>query len=82
MPTRFNEPLLMIHGLEDDNSGTYPMQSERLYDAIKGLGGTVRLVKLPWEGHGYRARESVGHVQWEMVNWCDKWLKSESMPEL
>ncbi len=79
---RINEPLLMIHGTDDDNSGTFPIQSERLFDAIKGLGGTVRLVKLPWEGHAYRANESVTHVQWEMVNWCDKWLKGERRPEL
>ena len=64
-------PLLLIHGAEDRNSGTYPMQSERLYEALKGLGGTVRWVELPLEGHGYQSREAVGHVLWEMVNWLD-----------
>ncbi len=63
------EPLLLIHGAEDDNTGTYPLQSERLYEALRGLGGTVRWVELPLEGHGYRSREAVGHVLWEMSQW-------------
>jgi dipeptidyl aminopeptidase/acylaminoacyl peptidase len=66
---RITAPLLLIHGKADDNSGTYPEQSERFYDALKGLGKTVRLVLLPHESHGYRARESVMHVMWEMVEW-------------
>jgi dipeptidyl aminopeptidase/acylaminoacyl peptidase len=66
---RIKEPLLLIHGEADNNSGTFPMQSERLYQALAGLGGTVRYVSLPYEGHGYTARESVGQVQWEMSNW-------------
>ncbi len=77
---RIDEPLLMIHGMEDSNAGTYPMQSERFYDALKGLGANVRLVKLPWEGHGYRSRESAGHVLWEVVRWCDTYLKTTEGP--
>lgn len=69
---RIDEPLLMIHGQEDSNSGTFPIQSERLYEAVKGLGGSVRLVMLPKEDHGYRARESVGHALWEMARWLDE----------
>jgi dipeptidyl aminopeptidase/acylaminoacyl peptidase len=57
--------------MEDPNSGTYPMQSERFFEALKGLGAEVRLVRLPGEGHGYRARQSVEHVLWEMIRWCD-----------
>lgn len=72
---QINEPLLLIHGAADSNSGTYPMQSERLFEALKGLGGTVRYVSLPAEGHGYRSREAVGHVLWEMVTWLDEHLK-------
>ena len=68
---RIEQPLLLIHGAEDDNSGTYPIQSERLYQAIKGLGGTARLVMLPKESHGYRARESVMHTLWEMDRWLE-----------
>ncbi|MBA3988727.1 MAG: S9 family peptidase [Idiomarina sp.] len=68
-------PLLLIHGAEDNNSGTFPMQSERLYQAVKGLGGTTRLVMLPHESHGYRARESVLHMLWETVNWLDEFVK-------
>lgn len=72
-----NEPLLMIHGEADNNSGTFPIQSERMYDALKGLGGTVRLVMLPDEAHGYRARESVMHMLWEMTEWMDKYVKAD-----
>jgi hypothetical protein len=52
---------------EDNNPGTYPLQSERFYSALKGHGGRVRLVLLPHEGHGYRARESVLHTLYEQV---------------
>lgn len=69
-------PLLLIHGAEDNNSGTFPMQSERLYQAVKGLGGTTRLVMLPLESHGYRARESVLHMLWETVEWLDEFVKN------
>jgi len=72
---KIKEPLLLIHGLADDNSGTFPIQSERLYAALKGTGARVRLVMLPAEAHGYRARESVGHVLYEMVTWMDKYVK-------
>ncbi|RUO25835.1 S9 family peptidase [Aliidiomarina minuta] len=68
-------PLLLIHGSEDNNSGTFPMQSERLYQAVKGLGGTSRLVMLPLESHGYRARESILHMLWETVEWLDEFVK-------
>ncbi|MCC5855191.1 MAG: S9 family peptidase [Idiomarina sp.] len=69
-------PLLLIHGAEDNNSGTFPMQSERMYQAVKGLGGTTRLVMLPLESHGYRARESVLHMLWETVEWLDEFVKN------
>ncbi len=70
-----NEPILLTHGMIDNNSGTFPIQSERLYHAIKGHGGTARLVMLPEESHGYRARESVHHVVAEMVEWFDRHVK-------
>ena len=69
---KINEPILMIHGDADNNPGTHTMQSERLYQAIKGTGGTARLVLLPHESHGYRARESVLHVLAEMLEWAEK----------
>ncbi|MEL6939255.1 MAG: prolyl oligopeptidase family serine peptidase [Cyanobacteria bacterium J06598_1] len=72
---KINHPLLLIHGAADNNSGTYPIQTERLYEAIKGLGGTVRYVSLPHEEHSYRSREAVGHVLWEMVQWLDIYVK-------
>ena len=73
-------PMLMIHGEADSNTGTFPLQSERLYQAIRGLGGTVRLVMLPHEDHGYRARESVLHRLWESQRWLDKYLKNGAKP--
>ncbi|HEX5435331.1 MAG TPA: prolyl oligopeptidase family serine peptidase, partial [Candidatus Angelobacter sp.] len=69
-------PLLLIHGMADDNSGTFPIQSERMYEAIKGNGGIVRYVQLPFEAHAYLARESTEDTLWEMVNWFDKWVKN------
>jgi dipeptidyl aminopeptidase/acylaminoacyl peptidase len=68
-------PLLLLHGGSDSNIGTYPIQTERLFEALKGLGATVRYVVLPLEDHGYRSREAVGHALWEMVRWCDRYLK-------
>ncbi len=70
-----DEPMLMIHGIADNNSGTFPIQSERMFHAMKGLGGTARLVMLPHESHGYRARESVMHTVAEMVAWFDEHVK-------
>ena len=64
-------PLLLLHGGSDSNPGTYPMQSDRFFEALKGLGGHVRYVSLPLEDHGYRSREGVGHALWEMVRWCN-----------
>ncbi len=76
---KINEPLLIIHGSEDNNPGTHTMQSERLYQAIKGNGGTARLVLLPHESHGYRAKESLLHVLAEMFEWADKYGKGEAV---
>ncbi|MFS2316394.1 S9 family peptidase [Maricaulis sp. D1M11] len=75
-----NEPMLMIHGQMDNNSGTFPMQSERMYAAVKGNGGTARLVMLPYESHGYRGRESVLHVLAESIEWLDTWVKPIENP--
>jgi len=72
---KINEPLLLVHGDSDNNSGTFPIQSKRLYQAIKGNGGTVRLVMLPHESHGYRARQSVLQTQAEMIRWFDEHVK-------
>lgn len=72
---KIDEPILLIHGQADNNPGTFPMQSERLFAAIKGHGGRARLVTLPFESHGYQAHESVLHVVAEMVDWLDRHLK-------
>jgi len=73
---KIDEPLLLVHGELDSNAGTYPMQSRRLYQAIAGTGGTARLVILPFESHGYVARESVLHVLEESFRWLDRYVKS------
>lgn len=70
-----DEPILLIHGMRDSNQGTFPVQSERMFAAIKGTGGNVRYVQLPLEDHGYAARESRQHVLWEMITWLDKYVK-------
>jgi dipeptidyl aminopeptidase/acylaminoacyl peptidase len=70
-----NEPILLIHGMADNNSGTFPIQSERMYAALKGLGATVEYVQLPLEAHGYAARESVMDVVARMIEWYDRYLK-------
>jgi dipeptidyl aminopeptidase/acylaminoacyl peptidase len=72
---KINEPILLIHGEADNNSGTFPIQSERMYHALKGNGATVRYVTLPHEAHGYAARESIEHTLWEMLSWFDKHVK-------
>jgi dipeptidyl aminopeptidase/acylaminoacyl peptidase len=72
---KINEPILLIHGEADNNSGTFPIQSRRLFHALKGHGATARLVMLPYESHGYRGRESVLHVLAEMFEWFDKYVK-------
>jgi dipeptidyl aminopeptidase/acylaminoacyl peptidase len=74
---KIKTPILMIHGEMDDNSGTFPIQSERLFAALKGFGATARYVTLPYERHGYSARESVLTVLAEMIGWCDKYVKDK-----
>ena len=72
---KMDVPMLLIHGADDNNSGTFPMQSERYYDALRGHGATVRLVMLPHESHGYRARESVLHMHWEWLEWFNRYVR-------
>lgn len=72
---KIKTPLLLIHGEADDNTGTFPIQSERMYEAVRGNGGIVRLVFLPAEAHGYRAKETIEHVNWEKLRWFDKYVK-------
>ena len=74
---KMKTPLLLIHGEADNNSGTYPMQSERYFNALKGLGATVRLVMLPKESHGYSAKESILHLLWEQDQWLEKYVKNK-----
>jgi len=73
---KIKTPLLLIHGDADNNTGTFPLQSERLYSAIKGLGGTVRYVALPFESHGYAAKENILHMLWETDQWLEKYVKN------
>ncbi len=74
---KMDHPLLLVHGEADNNSGTYPMQSERYFNALKGLGATVRLVILPKESHGYRSIESILHLLWEQDQWLEKHVKNK-----
>lgn len=74
---KMKHPLLLIHGEADNNSGTYPLQTERYFNALKGLGATARMVMLPKESHGYRAKESILHVIWEQHEWLEKYVKNK-----
>ena len=79
----FLQDLLLIHGDSDNNTGTFPLQSERLFSAMKGLGGTVRYVSLPFESHGYSAKENILHMLWESDQWLEKYVKGvKSIPSL
>lgn len=73
---KIDAPLLLVHGAADNNTGTFPIQTERLYAAMQGLGARVRYVSLPAEAHGYRARESALHVLWEQTRWLETHLKN------
>lgn len=73
---KLKEPILFIHGEADNNSGTFPIQTERFYNAIKGHGGTARYVELPYESHGYAAKESIMHTLWEMDTWLETYVKN------
>lgn len=77
-----DEPLLVIHGAADNNSGTFPLQSERFYAALKGLGSTVRLVMLPAESHGDRARELLLHMLWEEWRWLETYVKGAGVADM
>ena len=77
---KIKAPILLIHGEADDNDGTFPVQSDRMYQAVRGNGGTVRLVFLPFEAHGYRARETIEHVLWEKFAWFDRYVKGGGAP--
>jgi dipeptidyl aminopeptidase/acylaminoacyl peptidase len=81
---QIKEPVLLIHGEQDENSGTFPIQSERMYQALRGNGGAVRYVTLPHEGHGYAARESIEHVLHEQLQWFERYVRDagvRSKPE-
>jgi dipeptidyl aminopeptidase/acylaminoacyl peptidase len=79
---KMKTPLLLIHGEADNNSGTYPLQSERYFNALKGLGAPARLVILPKESHGYQAKESIMHLLWEQDQWLEKYVKNAKMKEV
>ena len=72
---KLKEPILLIHGEADDNTGTYPINSERLYAALKGNGGTSRYVTFPYEAHSYRGKENLLHLLWEQLNWLNRHVK-------
>lgn len=74
---KVKDPMLLLHGMADNNTGTFPIQSERYYAALKGFGATVRLVLLPSESHGYAARESILHKHWEVLNWMNKYVRDK-----
>jgi dipeptidyl aminopeptidase/acylaminoacyl peptidase len=72
---KIKTPILLFHGEADNNTGTFPIQSERFFAALKGQGATVRFVLLPYESHAYQGRENVLHMLWEMERWLDTYVK-------
>lgn len=77
---KIKTPILFIHGENDNNSGTFPIQSQRMFQAVKGNGGVTRLVMLPYESHGYRGRQSILHTQAEMVEWFNRYVRDAQPP--
>lgn len=77
---KIKTPILFIHGENDNNPGTFPIQSQRMFQAVKGNGGNTRLVMLPYESHGYRARQSVLHTQAEMIEWLNRYVRDAKGP--
>jgi dipeptidyl aminopeptidase/acylaminoacyl peptidase len=75
---KIKTPMLLIHGEADNNPGTFTLQSERLFQAVKGLGGRARLVLLPYESHGYAAKENIFHMLWEMDTWLETYVKGRA----
>jgi len=78
---KIKTPLLLIHGDSDNNPGTFPIQTERLFNAIKGHGGTVRYVSLPYESHGYTGKENILHMLWEQNQWLETYVKKANKNE-
>ena len=74
---QMKKPLLLIHGDADNNPGTFTLQTERYFQALKNLGAPVRMVLLPKESHGYAAKESILHTLWEQEQFLDKCLKGK-----
>lgn len=74
---KLKTPILLVHGDTDDNTGTFPIQSERMFAALKGNGGNVRYVSLPYEAHGYRGKENILHLLWEEHQWLEKYVKAK-----
>lgn len=74
---KVNEPILVVHGDNDSNPGTLTFQSKVFFEAVRGSGGTARMVLLPHEDHGYRARENIEHLLWEQLEWFDRYVKKE-----
>ncbi|HAN78099.1 MAG TPA: S9 family peptidase, partial [Bacteroidales bacterium] len=73
---KVKSPMLLIHGSADNNPGTFTLQSERYFQALKGHGAVARLVLLPYESHGYASRDNIMHVLWEQDQWFKKYLKN------
>ena len=72
---KMKTPILLVHGEADNNPGTFTLQTERYFQALKGLGAPARMLILPKEQHGYAAKENIFHLLWEQDQFLEKWLK-------
>lgn len=68
-------PLLMYHGGEDNNTGTFLIQSERMIQALTGLGKTAVLYIYPFESHGPRCLETYQDMWARWLSWFNVYVK-------
>jgi len=72
---QIDTPLLMYHGGDDDNSGTFPIQSRRMIHALTTLGKTAVLYEYPYESHTPRAIENKLDMWARFIGWFDTYVK-------
>ncbi len=75
---KISGPLLMYHSLEDQNVGTAPISSIRMFHALQGLGKPAALFMYPYEDHSV-ATYQTDLDQWaRWFAWFDMYVKNPS----
>jgi dipeptidyl aminopeptidase/acylaminoacyl peptidase len=78
---RLTGALLLYHGIEDQNVGTDPINSVRLFHALQGMGKTVALYMYPYEDHGPATRETLLDLWGRWTAWLDLYVKNAGRME-